>query len=325
MRQQYRVPVCQYIPALAIDEYVVHAFFEALSAVELDAYHKAIKTQQQSQETVERAHSQQIQRLQYQVALAERQFNQVDPDNRLVAAELELRWENALRELKLAQDYYAKHQQPQTVDQIPKELKTAFIAIGQKLPELWHSGNLTQVQKKSLLRCLIDKVVIHRVVRDTVRIRIIWKGGDSTTVDLTIPVGSFAEMTGATELENRIIAMSQQGIDDQTIALTLTKLGSRSPLGKTLLPSTVKTLRLKHHIFHNRSQSHPRRISGYLTIPQVATALSVPPYWIYDRIHKGAIAISRDEATGLYLFPDLPETLKQLQKLKVEEICNLRF
>jgi DNA invertase Pin-like site-specific DNA recombinase len=325
LRQQYRVPVCQYIPADVIDEYVVHAFLEAMSAVELDAYHKAIKTQQQSQETVERAHSQQIQRLQYQVALAERQFNRVDPDNRLVAAELEQRWENALRELKLAKDYYAKHQQPQTVDQIPKELKTAFIAIGQKLPELWHSGSLTQVQKKSLLRCLIDKVVIHRVVRDTVRTRIIWKGGDSTTVDLTIPVGSFAEMTNATELENRIIAMSQQGIDDQTIALTLTKLGYRSPLCKTLLPSTVKTLRLKHHIFHNRSQSHPRRISGYLTIPQVATALSVPPYWIYDRIHKGAIAISKDESTGLYLFPDVPGTLEQFQKLKAGLVYNLRF
>ncbi|WP_341530528.1 hypothetical protein WKK05_15340 [Nostoc sp. UHCC 0302] len=53
--------------------------------------------------------------------------------------------------------------------------------------------------------------------------------------------------------------------------------------------------------------------------------MSVPPYWIYDCIHKGAIAISQDEATELYLFPDLPETLKQLQKLKVGEICNLRF
>lgn len=91
LRQQYRVPVCQYIPADTIDEYVVNAFLEALSSVELDAYHKAVKTQQQSLGTVERAHSQQIERLQYQVALAERQFSRVDPDNRLVAAELEQR------------------------------------------------------------------------------------------------------------------------------------------------------------------------------------------------------------------------------------------
>ncbi|WP_231510420.1 hypothetical protein [Fischerella sp. PCC 9605] len=44
----------------------------------------------------------------------------------MVAAELEQRWENALRELKLAQENYAQRQQPQTVDHLPKELKTAF-------------------------------------------------------------------------------------------------------------------------------------------------------------------------------------------------------
>ncbi len=70
------------------------------------------------------------------------------------------------------------------------ELKAAFTAIGQKLPEIWRGDTLTQVQKKALLRCLIDKVVIHRVVRDQVRTRIVWKGGDTTTVDLPIPVGS---------------------------------------------------------------------------------------------------------------------------------------
>lgn len=325
LRQQYRVPVCQYIPADVIDGYVVNAFLSALSSVELDAYHKAVKTQQQSLEAVERAHSQQIERLQYQVALAERQFNRVDPDNRLVAAELEQRWENALRELKLAQGTNAQRQPSQTVDQLPKELKAAFITIGQKLPEIWHSGTLTQVQKKSLLRCLIDKVVVHRLVRDTVRTRIIWKGGDTTTVDLPIPVGSFSEMTNATELENHIIAMSTQGIDDQTIALTLTTQGYRSPMCQTLLPSTVKTLRLKHYIFQNRSQSHPRQISGYLTVPQIAKSLKLSPHWIYDRIHKGTIAISKDESTGLYLFPDVPDPLLQFQKLKDGIIHNLRF
>ena len=325
LRQQYGVPVCQYIPADTIDEYVVNAFFEALSPVELDAYQQAVKAQQQTEDSVKRAHCQQIERLRYQVALAERQFNRVDPDNRLVAAELEQRWENSLRELKLAEIADTQHQHTPKVTLLPKELKAAFTAIGQTLPQLWHSGVLTQVQKKSLLRCLIDKVVIHRVVRDQVRTRIVWKGGDTTTIDLPIPVGSLAELTNAHELETQIISLSQEGFDDQIIAQQLTVQGYRSPLRKTLLPSTVKTIRLKHRIFQNHSQSHPRRISGYLTIPQVATALAVPPHWIYDRIHKGAIAISRDETTGLYLFPDLPETLQQLQQLKAGQIYNLRF
>ena len=79
----------QYIPANIVDDYVVNAFFEALSQVELDAYSQAIKSQSKLDQSVERAHQQQLERLRYQAALAERQFNQVDPDNRLVAGALE--------------------------------------------------------------------------------------------------------------------------------------------------------------------------------------------------------------------------------------------
>ncbi len=90
------MPVCQYIPADVIDAHVVNAFFAALSEVELDAYAQAVKTQQQATDAVERAHHQQLERLRYQVALSERQFQRVDPDNRLVAAELEQRYRNRL-------------------------------------------------------------------------------------------------------------------------------------------------------------------------------------------------------------------------------------
>lgn len=319
LRQQYGVPVCQYIPGKAIDAYVVQAFFDALSAVELDAYQKAVKTQQETLDAIERAHCQQIQRLRYQVALCERQFNQVDPDNRLVAAELEKRWENSLRELKEAEVAYAKQKPKQSATHLPASLKTALSAIGQKLPEIWQGDTLTRVQKKALLRCLIDKVVIHRIVRDTVRTRIIWKGGDTTTVDLPIPVGSLAELTNAKELETQIITLSKQGLDDQAIAEQLTTQGHRSPLRQTLLPSTVKTIRLKHGIFHVRSQSHPRRINGYFTVPQITKVLELPPHWIYDT--PGGVS----EAIALIIKRCLrlcPAGLSLLRKMKSRDfIC----
>ena len=87
-------------------------------------------------------------------------------------------------------------------------------------------------------------------------------------------------------------------------------------MSEHLLPSTVKTIRLKHGIMQKRSQSHPRRITGYLTVPQIAKELDIPRHWIYDRIHKGDIHVTRDAKTGLYLFPDKPDTLEQFRKLK---------
>jgi DNA invertase Pin-like site-specific DNA recombinase len=193
LRQQYGVPVCQHIPADPIDDAVVQAFLTALSPLELDAYHRALQAEQQTTQALDQAHRHQVERLQYQVALAERQFNQVDPDNRLVAAELERRWETALRELRQAEAAYAKaHQRPTPASELPAELKEAFTAIGQRLPELWSTAVLSPAQKKALLRCLIDKVVIHRAQRDQVHTRLIWKGGDTTTLAVPIPVGSLA-------------------------------------------------------------------------------------------------------------------------------------
>jgi len=147
LRQQYRVPVCQYIPADTIDQYVVDAFFKALSPLELDAYSEALKAQQHTVETIEHAQQQQLERLRYQVALAERQYNQVDPDNRLVAVELERRWERALYELKTAEEDYAERQKPKPERSLSASLQTAFTDIGKSLPSLWQSDVVSQLQQ----------------------------------------------------------------------------------------------------------------------------------------------------------------------------------
>jgi len=91
------------------------------------------------------------------------------------------------------------------------------------------------------------------------------------------------------------------------------------------LPNTVKIIRLKHRIFQKRSQSHPRHISGSLTIPQIAPQLGVTPHWIYHLIRTRRIQITRDPKTNLYLFPDKAETLEALRQLKDGTVKNLRF
>lgn len=328
LRQTRGVPICQRIPADPIDDQVVQAFFQALSSIELDAYEQTIRAQKETAQKIEHAQEQQFKRLRYEAALAQRQYDQVDPDNRLVAVELERRWEAALAALKRAEESCALEQQSApTPASLPAELKAAFTAIGQKLPLIWDQEEvLSTPLKKALLRCLIDKVVIQRVARDQVQTRIVWQGGETTTFQVPVPVGSFADLTGAAQMEQLIIDLSRQGKLDEEIADQLTSLGFRSPLNpQMVLPSTVKTIRLKHRIFQKRSQSHPRQIPGYLTIPQLASLLEVTPHWFYDRINNECILISKDEQTGLYLFPDDPETLEKLQQFKSGILKNLRF
>jgi DNA invertase Pin-like site-specific DNA recombinase len=326
LRQQYHVPVCQYIHADPVDEKIVEAFFQALSPVELDVYAAAVATQQATAQNVTHAHHQHLERLRYEATLAGRQFTHVDPDNRLVAAELEKRWEGALADLKQAEETEATRIiSPPSLLALSSELQTAFRAIGQHLPALWQQGLVSQRHKKALLRALIDKVVVHRFARDQMQARIVWKGGETTTFVIPVPIGTFKDLAGAEDMERLILERSAAGILDEEIAQELTDLGYRSPMGLVVLPSTVKGIRLKQGIFHKRSQSHPRRIKGMLTISQIAPALDIDPHWIYDRIHNGTIQVDKDPTTRLFLFPDAPTTLEQFRQLRSGTFQHLRF
>ena len=181
------------------------------------------------------------------------------------------------------------------------------------------------VHQKALLRCLIDLVVVRRPTLEYVEVRIVWRGGATTDLQIPVPVGSLADLAGAQEMERIILERSGQGVSDEVIAAELTAQGYRSPMRLVVLPSTVKSIRLRHGIFQVRSQSHPRQVKGALTLSQVAKALDIAPHWIYDRIHKGTIQITRDSQTNLYLFPDDPATLEQFRQLRAGTLKTLRF
>jgi hypothetical protein len=304
----------------------VTAFFAALAPAELDVLARASTQRRQADASTRNAQAQQVERLRYRAALVERQFEQVDPDNRLVAAELERRWEQTLRDLHQAEAALAKAPLPApTGAELSQELRAAFADLGKRLPQLWQGTLLSTARKKALLGCLIDKVVIHRAARDRVRTRIVWRGADVTELEIPITVGSLAELSRGEEMEKRIVKLARAGESDASIARKLSAEGFRSPLRKEVLPSTVRIIRLRHRILIVARQSHPRRITGHLTVPQLAQQLKIERHWIYDRIHNGTIAISRDPRTKLYLFPDKPATLSALRALKSGKRTHLNF
>jgi DNA invertase Pin-like site-specific DNA recombinase len=326
LRQQYQVPVCQNLPADPIDGHVVDAFLQALSPAELDLYTQAVAALDHEAEQVQQARQQQLERLRYQARLAERQFNQADPDNRLVTAELERRWEAALRELKEAEARGRQQEQrPSAAEGLSAHDREALLHAGQRLPELWRQDLLTRLQQKAFLRCLLDKVVVHRSAPDLLQVRMVWRGGATTTAILPVTVGSLARLSGAPKMEQQIVALANKGQTDEEIATLLTAAGHRSPKHATVLPSTVRSVRLRHRLLREQRQSHPRRIPGYLTVSQVARAAGITPHWIYDRIHNGTIRVTRDQETGLYLFPDKSKTITLFQQLGAGTLQKLRF
>ena len=170
----------------------LRSFPEAVAPAEIDAWITCSQEQSELTEALRHAEEQQVQRLRYQAALAERQFNRVDPDNRLVAGELERRWEAALIELRRAEEALARSTAsttPQPVGVDPR-LRAKVVALGERLPALWADPATRREHRKALLRCLIEKVVMRRSSRDQAEVRIVWRGGAATELTVMMPVNA---------------------------------------------------------------------------------------------------------------------------------------
>jgi len=179
-------------------------------------------------------------------------------------------------------------------------------------------------QRKALRRCLIDKVVLQRARREQMHTRIVWRGGETTTFEVPVAVGALTALPGAHEMAPQIRGRLAKGQSDDEMARQLTQHGSRSPSRPSVLPSTVQGIRLKLGLMPQRSQAHPRRVAGYLTVPPLAKALGITPHWGYHQIKRGTVVLQREAQTRLSLFPDRPETLAALGQLRAGHLSALR-
>lgn len=323
LKQQTGAPTCQRIGGDAIDNWVVSQFFEALSVAEIDVAAESLRTTDTEHEQVIAARRQEVQRLRYESSRAERQFMKSDPENRLVTGQLEKRWEVSLRELSDAEQRLAQTEQEAPSYMIPADVLEMLHDVGPRLPELWNAKLLKTSQQKSLLRSLIDKVVIDRLAPDQIQARIVWQGGATTSEVICVTVGKFSSLSGAVEMESKIEQLARSGVSDEDIAAQLTLAGHRSPRADKVLESTVGNVRLRQGILRREHQSHPLRVDGFLTIPQLAKKLGISRWWISDRINNGTIQITKDTKTKCYLFPDTPEMLAELKSLVSEYQSNL--
>src|SRR3954453_18774973 len=311
----------------ATDASVAAAFLAAVAPAEIDAWARARKAQRHADETLQRAEMQQIERLRYEAGLAERQFNRVDPDNRLVAAELERRWETALCALRRAEEALARRasQIETQSDRLDPRLRAKVVSLGQRLPELWADPSVSREHRKALLRCLIDKVVLRRAGRDSAQVRIVWRGGETTELKVLLPVNAVAALPRYGEMEQQVLALARAGFDDVEIARQLTAEGHRSPRCATVFPSTVQRIRLQHRLKLPPKQTRWAKIPGRLSVPEVAAHLGVTTNWVSSRIYRGVIRVERDTISGRHLFADTPATLMALRQLQAGTVKRLDF
>ncbi|RWK78999.1 MAG: recombinase family protein [Mesorhizobium sp.] len=325
LRSHTGLPACQYIRASRVDAAVADAFLTALAPAELDALSRARRAQQQVDKALRTSAERELERKRYAAALAERQFNRVDPDNRLVAGELERRWEAALSEVRAAEEALARQASAEPVAQLAlgKSLNSKVVALSGCLPQIWAGDATTDAHRKALLRCLIEKVVLDRGERDVALVRIVWRGGAVTELEVKMKVNSVAKLTRGEEMRARLLDLAQAGMPDDAIAAVLTREGHHSPnCVDKVLPITVQRIRLGAGIRITTQRNRWTHEFTSLSATQLAARLNIPVNWIYVQIRQKRLLIDR-QSTGAYLFQNSPSVINAVRDLRNHTISHV--
>jgi DNA invertase Pin-like site-specific DNA recombinase len=325
LRSHEGLPACQSLRAARVDAAVAAAFLAALAPAELDALSRARRAQHQVDAALHAGAERQLERKRYAAALAERQFNRVDPDNRLVAGELERRWEEALQEVRAAEVALAQQSVPQTISPmaIGKALNNKVIVLAGRLPQIWVDPATTDAQRKALLRCLVDKVVLDRGEHDIALVRIVWRGGAVSALEVKMTVNAVASLTRGMEMRGRLLDLARAGMPDDEIAATLTGEGHRSPnCAEKVLPITVQRLRLGAGIKVAAQRNRWTHDPTLLSAPELAAKLNIPVNWLYVQIRQKRLLTDR-QPSGAYLFRNTPYVMDAIQKLRNHNISHL--
>jgi DNA invertase Pin-like site-specific DNA recombinase len=325
LRTHQGLPACQKVRAARIDAAVADAFLTALAPAELDALSRARRTQQQVDTALRTGAEHQLERKRYTAALAERQFNRVDPDNRLVAAELEQRWEVALREVRMAEEALVQQASSPVVAQMAlgKALNGKVVSLAGRLPQIWANEATADSQRKARLRCLVDKVVLDRGEHDVALVRIVWRGGAVTDLEVKVKVNSIAKLTRGMEMRDRVLDLARNGMPDDEIVTILTTEGHRSPnCEEKVLPITVQRIRRTAGIKVAEQRNRWSHDSRLLSAPELAARLGIPVNWLYVQIRQKRLLMDQ-QPTGAYLFRDAPAVLDAIRDLRNHAISHL--
>jgi DNA invertase Pin-like site-specific DNA recombinase len=315
---------CQYLAGRPIDEAVVREFFGVLRPAEIDALERVSSRQVEHQRELERHLEQEVRRLEYAASRAERQYDGVDPENRLIAATLEGRWERALEELEQSRARLAelRARGPQPIA-IPPELCAAFADVGRRLPELW--GRLPAESRKTLLRTIVAGVNLSRDATGVVTIRIAWRGGLVGECTVGTPMATMRDTDRERGLVARIRELVEAGSGDAAIAHDLDREGYRPCRSPAFTPAIVAKLRRRHQLLMGLERvRRGERPPGY-TLREMAELIEVDPSWISREIGRGHLLLEKDARYRCYLFPRTRSAVRQMRLLKSGKVSQVSF
>ncbi len=327
-KRQFGGKSCQEVRAIALDTQVEQRFLEALRPDQLTLALAALAHLEQEEQAERKQWDLRLERARYEAKRAERQYQAVEPENRLVARSLERQWEEKLRAIEAVEKEYQAWRSSRLAP-ITEADRDAIVALGSDLPAIWSAQTTTSADRKQMLRLIIRDVIVDgKRTHGQVWVQINWQTGAHEQFCYTRSVRSYEASADVEALEQRIRALNATQLIDAQIAEILNAEGYRTArLHRPFTGGTVWLLREKWNIptvkINGKEDNPAQWEDGSYSVQGAAARLGVNSSTIHHWLKVGKLTgsqLAKGMPWKIYLTDEdvtqLQEWLRRARRLR---------
>lgn len=307
-----------------VDELVADRVLETLRPAALELSLKVVEDESLRRKQLGKQFQQQRERARYEARLAQRRYEAVDPDNRLIAARLEKQWELSLQtELSTEAEYENVTQQKPL--QLSDEERQRIIALSKDVPAVWRSSTTCFKDRKEIVRCLVEKV-IARTEENTemVDVTIHWFGGYTSQHRIARRVGKYSQLQSYSKLKTRLIELRRQGRSAPKIAVVLGEEGFAMPKhGCQLTVDMVEYLLRQPQC--RELLRHPELGPDQWLVEDLAKELQMPVRKLKQWVTRGWVHAIQRPHGGVWVVWADESDLRRLKDIETTRRANGQF
>ena len=314
----YGKPACQNLAGPCLEALVAEQILQAVEPAALELSFAAAAECERQRDESEHAWGLRIERARQEVERAERQYQRVEPENRLVGRTLERLWEERLRSLQGLEQEYARARCQQQHALTPAE-REEITALSSNLPALWHAEQTRPEDRQEIARLLLRRVVVT-VSPESQRadVCLVWSGDRQTTHTLIRPVASFEKLEEYDTLMARIGALRSEGRSSAEIADKLNSEGFRPPRRRTTFNAAgVRQLFSRRGRIGRWPKSEATLDENEWWLADLTAELAIPDGTVYTWIRKGWVQARRLPGPGgRWIIRASPDEIERLRRLR---------
>ena len=274
---------CLEVSSTPLDKVIADRVVGAITPVTIELALAALTNLEERDREIGAQWWMRIERARYDADLAERRYEEVDPSNRLIAATLEVRWNDAMQRMHDLEAELAAFER-QSMRAVTADQKRQILQLASDFPRLWAASTTAPRDRKRILRLLVRDITVTKGPEPrTIKLHVRWQGGKTETLQVQLPQKRADAIRYPTPFVAYIRELAVNHHDDEIVALLRSQNHTSSTTGKPITPSTIKWLRYKHRI------RAPQPPEGTLNVRQVRERYSVSLWVVHYWINRGIV------------------------------------